>query len=217
MDPYRELGVDRNASDEEIKKAYRELVKKYHPDKYADNELKDLASEKLKKINAAYDEIQRMRANKGNQSNSGGSRSGYGFGGGGYGFGGGGYGSSGSYGTSAKYQQVWARMQAGDLNGAEAMLDAMYDKDAEWYYVKGTVLMRRGWYDAARQNYQKAVNMDPSNTRYRQAYASASNVGGGYRDFYGRNGSSGSGADDCCNICAGMMCLDCLCGSMRCC
>ena len=204
MDPYRELGVDRNASDEEIKKAYRELVKKYHPDKYADNELKDLASEKLKKINAAYDEIQRQRQNK--QSG--------GYGSGGYG----GYGSynNAGYGTSAKYQQVWARMQAGDLNGAESMLDAIRDRDAEWYYVKGTILMRRGWYDAARQNYQQAMNMDPNNMRYRQAYASASNVGGGYRDFYGKKNQS-SGSDDCCNVCAGLMCLDCLCGMFRCC
>ena len=115
MDPYRELGVDRNASDEEIKKAYRELVKKYHPDKYADNDLKDLASEKLKKINAAYDEIQKMRQNK--QSSGGYGASGYG----GYGS----YQSGGSYSASAKYQNVWARMQAGDLNGAEALLDSI--------------------------------------------------------------------------------------------
>ena len=63
MDPYKVLGVDRNASDDEVKKAYRELVKKYHPDKYADNDLKDLASEKLKEINAAYADIQKMRQN----------------------------------------------------------------------------------------------------------------------------------------------------------
>jgi len=203
MDPYRELGVDRNASDEEIKKAYRSLVKKYHPDKYADNELKDLASEKLKKINAAYDEIQRIRQNR-----SSGNSYGQGYNGG---YQSGGYG----YQASGRYQQVWARIQAGDLNGAESLLDNMGDRDAEWYYIKGTILMRRGWYDAARQNYEKAVNLDPNNMRYRQAYASANNVGG-YRDYYGRN-NSGSGSDDCCNLCLGMMCLDCLCSSFRCC
>ena len=68
MDPYKVLGVDRNASDDEVKKAYRELVKKYHPDKYADNDLKDLASEKLKEINAAYADIQKMRQNGGSSS-----------------------------------------------------------------------------------------------------------------------------------------------------
>lgn len=57
MNPYEVLGVSENASDEEIKKAYRELVKKYHPDKYVDNPLSDLASEKIKEINMAYDMI----------------------------------------------------------------------------------------------------------------------------------------------------------------
>ena len=62
MNPYEVLGVSENASDEEIKKAYRELVKKYHPDKYVDNPLSDLASEKIKEINLAYDTIMKERA-----------------------------------------------------------------------------------------------------------------------------------------------------------
>lgn len=57
MNPYEVLGVSENASDEEIKKAYRELVKKYHPDKYVNNPLADLAAEKIKEINLAYDTI----------------------------------------------------------------------------------------------------------------------------------------------------------------
>ena len=56
-DPYEVLGVSKNASDDEIKNAYRALARKYHPDNYADNPLSDLASEKMKEINAAYDRI----------------------------------------------------------------------------------------------------------------------------------------------------------------
>ena len=64
-DPYTTLGVSRTASDEEIKKAYRELARKYHPDNYVNNPLADLAQDKMKEINEAYDAIERERANGG--------------------------------------------------------------------------------------------------------------------------------------------------------
>ncbi|MBQ9768815.1 MAG: J domain-containing protein, partial [Clostridia bacterium] len=69
-DPYEILGVSRDATDEEIKNAYRQLARKYHPDNYADNPLSDLASEKMKEINEAYDEI--VNSRKGGSSGSSG-------------------------------------------------------------------------------------------------------------------------------------------------
>ena len=61
-DPYSVLGVRQNASDDEVKKAYRELARKYHPDNYQNNPLADLAEEKMKEINEAYDTITKGRS-----------------------------------------------------------------------------------------------------------------------------------------------------------
>ena len=74
-DPYAVLGVSRNASDDEIKNAYRELARKYHPDNYTDNPLSDLAGEKMKEINEAYDRIMNSRRSGKQNSYAGGSRS----------------------------------------------------------------------------------------------------------------------------------------------
>ena len=75
-DPYKVLGVSSNATDDEIKKAYRALVKQYHPDNYADNPLANLAADKMKEINEAYSEIQKLRSGGGSSSDSGSTASG---------------------------------------------------------------------------------------------------------------------------------------------
>ena len=93
-DPYSVLGVSSSASDEEIKKAYRELARKYHPDNYHDNPLADLAQEKMKEINEAYDTITRARA-----SGSSGSQGSYGSYGG---YGGSAYGSAYAHADSSR-------------------------------------------------------------------------------------------------------------------
>ena len=81
-DPYKVLGVSPDASDAEIKKAYHELARKYHPDNCPNEDLKALAAEKMKEVNAAYEEIQNMRKNGGNQKNSSGYNGGYNYAGG---------------------------------------------------------------------------------------------------------------------------------------
>ena len=91
MNPYKVLGVSENATDEQVRAAYLELVKKYHPDKYQDNPLKELAGEKLKEINEAYDTINKQRQQGGSSSSYGGSSS--------YGYSSGGAYSGGRYGA----------------------------------------------------------------------------------------------------------------------
>ena len=124
-DPYQVLGVSESASDEEIKKAYRELARKYHPDNYHDNPLADLAQEKMKEINAAYEEINRRRgAGGGGRQTSGYS---------------GGYQQYGQHSGSSVLQQVRIAIQTGNLSRAEALLANFSDHNAEWHFLRGAV------------------------------------------------------------------------------
>ena len=116
-DPYEILNVPSTATDEEVKKAYRDLARKYHPDNYHDNPLADLAQEKMKEINAAYDAIQKERSGRA-RSGGGYARSG------GYQYQSqsqGGYQSQAREGA-AVFQQVRMAINRNDLGMAEQLL-----------------------------------------------------------------------------------------------
>ena len=209
-DPYQILGVSENASDEEIKKAYRELARKYHPDNYHDNPLADLAQEKMKEINAAYEQITKERASGKRGSGSGGASygaSGYGGYGGYQGYGG--YGGSQSYsGQSSVLQQARIAINTGNISRAEALLANYSDHNAEWNFLKGVVCYRRGWMDEALRYYRTAVQMDPGNAEYRQAL---DYMEGTDDTAYRPGGSFGTLCSG--NPCLSMCCLYTLCSS----
>ena len=189
-DPYQTLGVSENASDEEIKKAYRDLARKYHPDNYHDNPLADLAQEKMKEINAAYEEINRRRS--GGNRTSGGSYGGYQQQ----------YGQYQGRSSSSVLQQVRIAIQSGDLSRAEALLANYSDHNAEWNFLRGAVCYRRGWRDEAKRYYQTACQMDPGNAEYRQALEFMERgTQSAYRPDNGQFGTEMCGGNPCLPLC----------------
>lgn len=199
MDPYKVLGVSPSATDAEIKTAYRNLAKKYHPDKYNGHDLEDLASEKLKEINTAYDLIQKERQAGDGFAKGAGS----------------GFAGSSSYSGSGQFAEIRRAIQAGDLTRADAMLDAKTNRNAEWHYLKGMVLLKKGWYDGARQHFSTANNMDPGNAEYSNAYNTVNSSASGYgQAFYGSQNQRTNNDCGVCNICGGLLCADCCCECM---
>lgn len=186
-DPYSVIGVSRNTSDEDIKKAYRELAKKYHPDNYVNNPLADLAQEKMKEINEAYDAILKERSGHSTsysgQSNSGGAY---------------------SYGNSTPNNRIRQMIMNNNIHQAEQELNSISTRDAEWHFLMGSVMVRKGWYDEAKRHFQTACSMDPANSEYRTALNQMVGAAGGvYQSSMG-----GMNACDCCTslMCANMMC-----------
>ena len=206
-DPYKVLGVSPNATDEQVKSAYRELARKYHPDNYVNNPLADLAQEKMKEINEAYEQIQSQRKagrSRGFQ-NSGSQQSAYQS-----------Y-NSGSYRQASSFADIRRLLQQNRIIEAEELLKGtpLNQRTAEWYFLMGNIHYSRGWLDEAYNHFSKACSMEPGNPEYRNAFnqlAFQRNTG----HAYGGNYSGGYGGTACsgCDICTTLFCADCCCECM---
>lgn len=205
-DPYTVLGVSRNATDDEIKKAYRDLARKYHPDRYASNpDLAELASEKMKEVNAAYDAINEERSQRNSSSQST------------YGNNGGYHGGSNNTNSAnyPKYQTVRGMINRGAVNEADNLLSTIPDDehDAEWHFLKACVLTKRGNYTDALYYYDAACALDPYNTEY----SAARNA---FRARFTRptdtTQMNGAGCSTC-DLCSLLICTNCCCSGARCC
>ncbi len=203
-DPYKILGVSPDATDEDIKAAYRTLARKYHPDKYRDSDLAEMAGEKMKEINAAYDEIQKIRSGKAPGGQSAYGQNPYG------------QNPYGQYQGGSSNPYITARQLINLRRVAEAaqVLSTIPESErgAEWHFLMGCVAVSRGHYVDAQQFFDTACGMDPENPEYRNAQERLRNRGNG---FGSGQGSMGGGCS-CCDICTAFMCADCCCDMGRC-
>ncbi len=192
-DPYEVLGINKNATEEEVKAAYKELAKKYHPDNYNDNPLSDLAEEKMKEINEAYDAIMARKRGRGSSRQSG-------------------Y----QGGRTSEFADIANLINSNRLEEAQELLDGVdiSKRNAEWYYLNGSVLYKRGWFDDAYASFSTACRMDPSNPEYRATFERINNQRrggfgtGGYRTTNTTGGCTG------CDMCSSLICADCCCECM---
>ena len=197
-DPYKVLNIAPTASDDEVRHAYRELARKYHPDNYHDNPLADLAQEKMKEINEAYEQIQKQRKSGAAYASSSASSSAQS-----YSYGGAAYSDASA---SPLMQRVRMAINSGSISMAERLLNEAPEHDAEWNFLMGVVCTRRGWMDEAKRYIETACRMEPDNAEYRAALNRF--TGGGYRPqgFRGTGQVTYSGGDACMRLCAAWSC-----------
>ncbi len=194
-DPYKVLGVSPDASDEEIKRAYRQLAKQYHPDRNPGDEE---AAKKMQEINAAYEQIKNPEK-AGPQPGSG------------YGYDpfGGSYqrSYSGSSGSGDSYQQAaYNYIRYGRYREALNVLENIQNRDARWYYLSALANNGLGNQVTALEHIRRAVSMEPDNAEYLRILNYIESGGNTYRQQAGNYRGFTMRGDPCCNLCALYFC-----------
>ncbi|NMP36893.1 MAG: DnaJ domain-containing protein [Clostridiales bacterium] len=189
--PYEILGISENASEAQLREAYKALAKKYQDERYASGPLSDIAAQKMKELDEAYDAIIASR------------------------------GAGGTYGSNynqtyytpsgSDFSDVRTTINSGRIDDAETILDGipLADRNAEWHYLKALIQHRRGWFEQAAGNFSEACRLDPDNKEYAATYNDLVNKrNGGFKT------SNKSDSGKLCDVCSGLICADCCCECM---
>ena len=186
MDPYLTLKISPDATDEQVRTAYRECMREFALKD--ENELTEEDRIKMRNFDNAYDEIVAQRQSNGGYSGS----------------------------RSVDYTEIRTQIRKNKLNEAQDKLNSIPQqaKNGEWYYLQGLIHQRKGWFNAALENYAIAVRLDPSNQEYNQAYENMSDKRAGGYDTRSAERQSRSDRYDtcsCCDICKGLALANCIC------
>ena len=199
-DYYEILNVEQSATDDDLRRAYRRLAMRWHPDKNPAG--KADAEARFKEITEAYDTIVAQRKNKTNGGYGGYSAGGY---------------NTAHGNTASGFSDVRNYIMAGRIADAEQLLNGVpvENRNAEWYFLKGTVLYRRGWLEEAKEHFTRACQMDPGNPEYQAALNQAMNQRSGAYGGYNPNMNMNRvGGCNTCDLCNTLICADCCCECM---
>ena len=165
--PFEILGVKPGASAEEVRAAYRRMVKSCHPDQFQDADAQRAAQEKLIQLNLAYESALKFASRR----------------------------TVGFNLISQEEAKHFAQrlIDQGNLESALRQLGRADSKDAEWYYMQGNILMALKQYETAHQSYREAVRRDPDNRQFREgaldaalAIKKSKTIGGKIKSLFGK-------------------------------
>lgn len=188
---YEILQVEESATDEEITQAYERLKKKYNEDKWLPGEAGNEAARMLEKLDTAYRELMDERR------------------------------ESRTAGDNSAFEEVAECIRKGEIARAQSLLDGFNVRSAEWHYLQSVVFYKKNWINESKKQLEIAIQMDESNTKYRQAYENIK----GKAEYRGQDGGApntnpnpaagdeqmgGNWCANCVSYCYTCLCVNCL-------